>query len=221
MKKIHEIIEQIKMYIFLMNVRTKMFFFFLGGTSLILFVSMTIIGIRTYNQAEDIGLELAEARATQVSLDLQKYIGQGVNAVEALKSSVTAMKNQEKPSRVELSDLCQEVLNSNKNFLAVWPMFSYNNFDESDAKYADDEMYSETQGSISYAYYKGKKGEMLFEPGAEGDFKEDYYKIPASNKYLTLVSPYDYTYEGNPTVYYEMSVSLPYVVNGKTLGVSG
>ena len=221
MKKIIEIIEAIKMFIILLNVRTKMFIFFLGGTSVILLVSMTIIGVRTYTQARETGLQLADSKAGLVAANVQKYVYQGVNAVETMKSAVTAMKKGANPSREELASLCLEILHSNEIFLAVWPMFESGNFDGLDAKYADDEMYSATSGAISYSYYKGLNNEVLFEPGAEDDFQEDYYRTPAHNKNLTMVNPYDYNYEGNPTVYYGMSVSMPYLENGRTLGVLG
>ncbi len=139
MKKIIEIIEAIKMFIILLNVRTKMFIFFLGGTSVILLVSMTIIGVRTYTQARETGLQLADSKAGLVAANVQKYVYQGVNAVETMKSAVTAMKKGANPSREELASLCLEILHSNEIFLAVWPMFESGNFDGLDAKYADDE----------------------------------------------------------------------------------
>lgn len=221
MKKIIELIEAVKMFIFMLNVRTKMFIFFLGGTSIILLVSMTIIGVRTHSQARETGLQLADSKAGLVAANVQKYVYQGVNAVQTMKSAVTAMKKGSNPSREELASLCLEILHSNESFLAVWPMFESGNFDGLDAKYADDEMYSATNGAISYSYYKGLNNEILFEPGAEDDFQEDYYRTPAHNKFLTMVNPYDYNYEGNPTIYYEMSVSMPYLENGRTLGVLG
>jgi methyl-accepting chemotaxis protein len=204
-----------------MSLRSKMFVYFFGGALFVLTTTMVIIGISTFHQSEKHGLEIAEVKAAQVGLDLQRYVSQAICATEGLKNSVAGMRKEGNPSRDVLHHIVYEQLVGNSRFLSVWPMFLRNQFDGKDSEFANDSMYESSEGMITYSHYKGLNGKIMLEPGYVSDFEEEYFTKVANCKCITILEPSEEAYDADTVAYYSMSVVSPFVENGKVIGVLG
>lgn len=81
-------LKRIQRIVLKMNLRSKMFIYFLGGTFIVLVSAMFIIGVSMFHQSEKHGLQIAEAKAAQVGLDLKRYVSEAICATEGLKNTV-------------------------------------------------------------------------------------------------------------------------------------
>lgn len=197
-------------------------FVYFGGSALVIFlIVMSIIGVRIYRQAEKDGHKIAEQKALQLSLSLQKYIDHAFTITEGLKCTVTGMKKAGEPSREALYDIVHETIATNDFILAVWPMFYPNQFDHNDHQYVNDSAYHSSEGAITYSHYKTQQGTIEFEPGFQSDFEEEYFTVPVQNGHCTLLEPSEETYVGDDEVHYSMSVVSPVVEYGKVAGIIG
>lgn len=204
-----------------MNLRSKMFIYFLGGTFIVLVSAMFIIGVSMFHQSEKHGLEIAEAKAAQVGLDLKRYVSEAICATEGLKNTVVGMRRSGSPSREVLFEIVEEQLVANPRFLSVWPMFDRGQFDGKDSQYLADTLYESSEGMVDYARFKGLGGKIMFEPGYPSDLEDIYWTVAANNRCISILEPSDEPYDGDTVAYYTMSVVSPLIENGQVIGVLG
>jgi methyl-accepting chemotaxis protein len=99
-------------------------------------------------------------------------------------------------------------------------MWEKNALDGNDLAYKGLSTYDE-EGHYNVSFYKDK-GQIMSEKGEIAQYSEDFYSIPAKTQKEVILEPYHYSYtEDTAKVYFETTIVVPIVEDGKMLGVIG
>ncbi len=181
---------------------------------------LIIIGIKASKDARSSGNELAMAKSQEVALDVENYMNQAIISVNELTNTFITFKNS-KVERITISNLLQESLQKNNNFLSLWTMWEPNTYDNMDEKHLNDSLYSSASGAIDFTFYK-TNGTLAIEPGTLDQYEEDYYTLPKNVKKLVVIEPYLYTYTGDESDnVFETTVVMPIMDGSQFIGAVG
>ena len=202
------------------SLRTKMLLSVLGFTLVIYALTILVITLSNRKNAVKAASEMNISKSLEKSAQVQQFLNRPVESVRNLMNSFNALRMSGNKNRNYYNRLLKETLEKNKDFLAVWSMWETDALDNNDASYKGTSMYDE-KGHYNVSFYKDK-GKILIEKGGIAQFSEDYYTIPAKTQQEVIMEPYYYTYTGDSSeLFFETSIAVPIIENGRTLGVIG
>lgn len=202
------------------SLKTKMLVSILGFTLLIYSITILVITLSDRKNAIKFATDLSISKSYETSSQVKLYFDRPIESARGLVNSFNSLRKSGNADRKYYGELLKETLEKNEVFLAVWAMWETNALDGRDLSYKSVYPYDE-DGHFNVTYYKDK-GKTLIEPGKNSMFSEDYYTIAAKTQKDVINEPYYYSYTGEQGLkYFETSIVVPVVENGKTLGVVG
>jgi methyl-accepting chemotaxis protein len=202
------------------SLKTKMLVSVLGFTLVI--YAVTILGITLSNRknAVKVASEMNISKSLEKSAQVQQFLNRPVESARNLANSFNALRRSGNKNRNYYNKLIRETLEKNKDFLAVWSMWETNALDGNDDAYRGTSFYDE-EGHYNVSFYKDK-GEILIEKGGIEQFTEDFYTIPSKTQKEVILEPYYYSYTNDSSeMFFETSIVVPVIEDGKTIGVVG
>ncbi len=202
------------------SLKTKMLVSILGCTLLIYAITILVITISNRKNAIKFATDLSISKSYETSTQVKLYFERPIESARNLVNSFNSLRRAGNIDRKFYNELLKETVEKNDVFLAVWAMWETNALDGRDLNYKSVYPYDE-EGRFNVTFYKDK-GKTLIEPGKASMYSEDYYSIAANTQKDVINEPYYYSYTGEGGVkYFETSIVVPIIENGKTLGVVG
>jgi methyl-accepting chemotaxis protein len=202
------------------SLRTKMIFSIAGLT---LLLNIAIILFITLSHRRNTIAEINEvntSKSRESSSRIALYMNHPIESAREIRNSFMALRQAGNKNRKYYDQILKECLKSNKDFLAVWAMWESNALDANDTTWRHSLLYDE-KGRYNLTFYKNK-GIIEFEKGTQEQYLEDYYKLAAGSQQEVILEPYYYSYSGDSTrMFFETTIAVPIVQDGKTLGVIG
>jgi methyl-accepting chemotaxis protein len=202
------------------SLKTKMLVSILGLTLLIYAITILVITLSNRSNAVSVASELSTSKSLETSAQLQQFLNRPIETARNLEYSFNSLRKSGNKNRTFYTQLLRETLEKNKDFLAVWSMWEPDALDGNDAHYKGNKAYDE-EGHYNVSLYKDKD-EIMSEQGTVDQYKENYYSLSAKSQKEVILEPYYYSYTEDTTkLYFETTIALPIVEDGKTLGVIG
>ena len=172
-----------------------------------------------YRSSYNVALEDMRQIAGAQALGIEKSMAQGMQTVENLKSTLTAMKLGGTADRAGADRLLETLLRDNQMALGVWTGWDPNAFDGKDADFVGKKGHDKTGRYVPYWVKSGDKiiNEPLLDytvPGAG-----DYYILAHDQMKPVVIEPYIYPIDGKPQLI--TSLVVPVTIDGKAVGVAG
>lgn len=202
------------------SLKTKMLVSILGATLLIYAITILVITLSNRANAIKFATEISVSKSYETSTQVKLYFERPIESARNLVNSFIALRKSGNTNRDYYNQMLKETVEKNDVFLAVWAMWETDELDGKDKNYKSVYPYDE-EGHFNITFYKDN-GKTLIEPGKISMFSEDYYTIAAKTQKDVINEPYYYSYVGNDSEkFFETSIVVPIVENGKTLGVIG
>jgi methyl-accepting chemotaxis protein len=202
------------------SLKTKMLVSILGLTLLIYAITIVVITLSNRKNAVAVANELTASKSMETSVKLQEFLNRPVASARDLANSFNALRLSGNKNRTFYSELLKETLAKNPDYLAVWSMWEQDALDGNDRSHAGSPLYDE-EGHFNVSFYKDQ-GTIKIEKGGVEQFAEDYYRIAKETQKEVIMEPYYYAYtEDTTNRYFETTIAVPVIENGKTLGVIG
>jgi len=164
--------------------------------------------------------DLSISKSSETSNQVKLYFEQPIQTARNLANTFNSLRKSGNIKREYYNEILKEILDKNEFFLAVWAMWESNALDGNDKNYQSVYPFDE-DGHYNLTFYKDK-GRILIEPGKSSMYNEDYYTIAAKSQKDVINEPYYYSYVGNDKEqFFETSIVIPIIENGRTLGVVG
>jgi methyl-accepting chemotaxis protein len=202
------------------SLKTKMLVGILGLTLAIYAITILVITLSNRKNAAKVAKEMSLSQSLEKASQVEQFLNTPVIAARDLANSFNALRSSGNKNRNYYNNLIKETLEKNKSFLAVWSMWETNTLDGNDVKYQGNTMYDEA-GHYSVSFYKAN-GQIMIERGNIEQYNEDYYVIPAKTQKEVILEPYYYSYTSDSSeLFFETTVAVPIIEEGKTIGVIG
>lgn len=202
------------------SLKTKMLVNILGFTLLIYAMIILVITFSNRKNAVMVAGEMSASKSLEKSAQVEQFLNRPVESARNLVNSFNALRLSGNMNRNYYNKLIRETLEKNNDYLAVWTMWETNALDGNDDTYRGSSVYDE-KGHYNVSFYKNK-GKILLEKGGIEQYGEDYYTLPANTRQEVIMEPYYYSYTGDTSeMFFETSIAVPIIENGKTLGVIG
>ncbi len=202
------------------SLKTKLLVSILGLTLLIYGITIVVITISNRNNAIAEASELCTSKSLETSSELKQYLNRPIETARNLSNTFVSLRNSGNRDRAYYTEILKEILAKNNDFLAVWAMWEKDALDGNDAAYKGSALYDE-EGHFNVSLYK-VNNKIYTEQGGVDQYAEAYYTKAATSKMEVILEPYYYTYNGDSTQnFFETTVAVPIIENGKTLGVIG
>ncbi len=200
------------------SLKTKMLVSILGFTLMIYAITILVITIANRKNAIQFASELSISKSLETASQVRIYFERPVESARNLVNSFNSLRKLDNKDRLYYKEFLKETLEKNSVFLAVWSMWDDNTLDANDRKYQSVYPYDEG-GRFNITYYKDK-GNTLIEPGKLSMYNEDFYTIAAKTQTEVINEPYYYSYVNDEkNQFFETSIVIPVLENGKSLGV--
>jgi len=159
-------------------------------------------------------------RSNIVIAKLESYFNEAENLADIVKSYRSIPENIR---RSYLDKIVNSYTERLEDALCVWIVMERNAIDQ-DKDYINNPFFGNEVGRLNVAWYRNK-GLVMRTPGLVSEQEvenSDYYNIPKKTRKRTLLPPYYYSYTGNEAeMFFEISLIVPIIVEGKFLGVAG
>ncbi|MCX7985483.1 MAG: methyl-accepting chemotaxis protein [Bacteroidales bacterium] len=189
--------------------------------SIVIFTT-TILVITFSNRKKAIeqAIELSICKSSEVASHISKFLNEPMATARNLGIIFHALKRTGNVERTNYQEIVKAALKEHPQYLAVWTMWDTNALDGRDKNYAGVFPFDNT-GRFNYTVYKNN-GNLNVEASKEEMYDEEYFTIPFTTQRDVLMEPYYYSYVNNAkNRYFETSVVVPVVEEGKSLGVVG
>lgn len=187
---------------------------------LLVFIAiLSIIISRSRSMAEESAIELANSNAQLAAKDINIYIQSAVQEVRNLVYSSVSLRAAGNLNRKDHVNLILNTIKKNSNILCAYVMWEPNALDGQDARYAGDPTF-DSNGQFSVSYFRSN-GEFVSEQSEPGQYEEEYYTRSFTTGQEVIIEPYYYQYADSLPETFEITVSVPIIIDGKTMGVAG
>lgn len=169
---------------------------------------------RIAQDADQQGLALAQTYADQVENEMVK----NRMIAKSLAAATKTYTENKQTDRDFLVNYARTILIDNPEIYGVWIDAVPNELDHTDANHKDNDSYG-SNGRFSI-YWTRESGDQIVrqKPVAYDKVQtEDYFKIPAETKRVSVIEPY---VDGTSNVLM-VSVAAPVLVDGKVVAVAG
>ncbi len=193
----------------------------LGITILVMAIALGVIVYTSNNAARKSARETSKLVAENVTQQFTNYLEKPLETLYNINSSFASLKQDNIKNRTIYQNIIKKSLLLNDNYIALWVMYEANMLDGEDYKYIERTDIYDEEGRFNFSLYRDKN-EIKTEPGTIEMYQEDYYQIPFKSGKESILEPYYYSYTGNESDnFFETSIALPVVENGKQIGVIG
>ena len=181
--------------------------------------------------------DLLQAKAAEQAVRVQKTFGETLTVVTALADQIQDMRNlavkrslEPGALREELNQNLKTAFERNSKVLGIWLAFEPNGLDGKDSEFVNDAARQSNEIGRFATYWSRAGGESLNTIMVEEDMTKTtlnlsgtpynvWYTCPRDSKRICLLDPYADTV-GNKEVLMT-SISVPLLVDGKSIGVVG
>ena len=186
--------------------------------SVIFFVITTTITTKLKNSTFENTKNLAYKYSTSISAVFESTMG----SIKALATSFLCYEDVNPNDRRSLYRLLMsKSLESNDKFLSVWTIWERDAIDGMDNRFIN-RVGSNEVGRFVATYYRNDNKILEQIENEESISTGDYYLIPKNTKKLFISEPYYYSYtDDDKNPFYETTVAMPLLGNGKFIGVVG
>lgn len=202
------------------RIRTKILVGVLGVVVGVLGVIVGYVSWGSRQLATEDAFDKAQALAEGYAHRVGREFNEAMDTARALSATLAAMKGSEHPSRELALEALRRVLETNPRFLGVWTVWEPDAFDGKDTEYVGKPGHDDTGRLVGY--WNRGSGSAALEPcvdyassGPEGE----YYTKPLKSGEETIMEPFTYEVGGRQILL--VSLCVPIVMEGKTLGVVG
>ncbi|BAB07622.1 methyl-accepting chemotaxis protein [Halalkalibacterium halodurans] len=203
-----------------MTLRTKMLVLILGSV-FIIFGAVSAYSMYKTNQISvHMTSELMESENDRLALEVQLEVELALDSARALAHGLQGLKENDTASRDEVNAMLTAVLRENPTFIGTWTIWEPDAFDGKDEEFAGTDLHDATGRYIPY-FYRGDNGQVLSEPSRDYDVPGDgdYYLVPKEAGKEVVLEPYLYEMNGELIMF--LSVAVPVIDSGETVGVVG
>lgn len=205
-----------------MNLQTRMMSSILGAVFLVFTIVMAIVVYESRETAMSNACQLLESAASNNADKIDAELENALSVTHTLAENFAGFESYPVSARRSIfSKILENTLKSNPDFLCVWSTWEPNVLDGNDQAFKG-AFDSDETGRFMPSFYwsdgqiKAEGGELV-----EGLPEYDYYNIPKKTRQVTFMEPYKYSYVGGEMEYWETTVSVPIIKDGKFLGVVG
>jgi len=165
----------------------------------------------------------AENLANRYGNELKEDVGSALSVSKTLSDTASMLTSSGAAvSRKDIMDMLQHVLEKNPNLFDVWIVWEPNEYDGKDAELAGTGTDGTNEkGQFCPMPYRDKGGiarsftTAMYEAGAVSD----WYQKPLKTGKPFVAEPATYSFDGKEIM--TVTVSYPFTVNGKIVGVAG
>ncbi|MGM0419355.1 MAG: methyl-accepting chemotaxis protein [Thermodesulfobacteriota bacterium] len=178
-------------------------------------VTVSFITLKSTELSKNDALKIVEARASSYSKEIQLSIENAFDTARSLAYATENMKEKNKiPEREEILAMMEGMLEKNDPYLGIWTVWEPDAFDGKDSEYKD------ATGHMPdgrFAPYWNRSGGIHLE--ACGDLSGEWYTKARDTQKEVIMDPVEYNVGGKKITL--VSVCVPIIVNGKSIGVTG
>ncbi|MDR6916073.1 methyl-accepting chemotaxis protein [Pseudomonas sp. 3296] len=182
---------------------------------------------------------LLQAKAAEQAVRVQKTFGETLTVVTALADQIKDMRNMAAKRSIEAGALREELNQSiktaferNGKVLGVWLAFEPNGLDGKDSEFVNDAVRQSNEAGRFATYWSRAGGEVLNTIMVEEDMNKTtlnlsgtpynvWYTCPRDSKRTCLLDPYADTIGTEKKEVLMTTISVPLLVDGKSIGVVG
>lgn len=188
----------------------------IGFAAMIAFVvTVSFITINATSLSKNQALKLMEEMSKEYSKEIQLEIENAFAGARGLAYATKNMKeNSQFIKRENLLIMMEGILEENQNFFGIWTVWEPNAFDNLDSQYKGEPGHDKDGRFIPYW---NRIGGIHIESCV--DLDGDWYTLARDSQKEVMMDPV--TYEMAGTKETVISVCVPIVVNGKSIGVVG
>ncbi|WP_303851130.1 methyl-accepting chemotaxis protein [Seleniivibrio woodruffii] len=165
----------------------------------------------------------AENLANRYGNELKEDVGSALSVAKTLSDTASMLTSSGAPvSRKEVLDMLEHVLEKNPNLFDVWIVWEPNEYDGKDAELVGTNADGTNEkGQFCPMPYRDKGGiarsftTSMYESGSVSD----WYLKPLKTGKPFIAEPATYSFDGKDIM--TVTVSYPFSVNGKVIGVAG
>lgn len=205
-----------------MNLQARMMSSVLGAVFVVFAAVMAIVIYQSRDTAMSNAGQLLESAAYNNAGKIDTELENALSVTRTLAENFAGFESYPASTRRStFSKILENTLKSNPDFLCVWSTWEPNVLDGNDKAYRG-AFDSDESGRFMPSFY-WSNGEIKAEGGVlvEGLPEYDYYNIPKKTRQVTFMEPYKYSYVEGGEEYWETTVSVPIIKDGRFLGVVG
>ena len=180
---------------------------------------------------------LLQAKAAEQAVRVQKTFGESLTVVTALADQIKDLRNMAAKRSLEASTVREELnqdlrtaFERNSKVLGIWLAFEPNGLDGKDSEFANDAARQSNEAGRFASYWSRAGGAGVNTIMVEDDMTKttlningtpynSWYTCPRDSKRTCLLDPYADTVNGKEMLM--TTISVPLLVDGKTIGVVG
>jgi methyl-accepting chemotaxis protein len=181
--------------------------------------AVTTLTWQAGNQQKEAAGQHARALAGQQAEMVQRRLSVALQSARSLGQALKGLKSAGKLDRDAANALIRSQLEAEPGLLALWTGWEPNSFDSRDKDFVGAPGHDDTGRYVPY--WNRGSGQVSLEAltGYDKDGDGDYYLLPKRSGRETLVEPYVYKVGGKDVLM--TSLSVPIVMDGKVVGISG
>jgi methyl-accepting chemotaxis protein len=173
----------------------------------------------SYSEVKRRSLGEMTAAAEMTAADIKTRMAKGLQLVQGLQSTFSAMEIAGAADRTVADALLKKNLEDNPDALGVWSGWQPNAFDGKDAEFVNKPGHDATGRYVPYWVRSG--ADIIVTPLTDYDKPGpgDYYQLPFTQQKTVVIEPYKYNVDGKDVLM--TTLVGPVTVNGTSLGVTG
>lgn len=185
----------------------------------LIYTSSSRLYTSLYNNVKESSKGQAERSANEITTTLNNAFSTARNLGHAFKAA-KASSGQLSFTRKQANELLKNTLREDSSLLGVWTLWEPDAFDSKDMNYAG-KGHSDSTGRYIPYWTMGDNGEPQVEALVDYEVpgSGDYYLLARKLKKEVILEPYIYKVNGVDTLI--TTLTVPIIVDGKFLGVTG
>lgn len=205
-----------------MKIQNRMLISVLGAVFIVFTVVMLIVINQTKTTSLESAHQLTESQARENANMISAELSNAVVVANTLAKDFEGYENYPLNERRQIfGRMLQDTLKANPDFLSTWSIWEPNALDGRDNEFVNTSSSDASGRFITSFDISSGKVQMNITTDYETPGVGDYYLIPRQTKQLTLVEPYNYSYQEGGKVFWETSIVVPILREGQFLGVVG
>jgi len=204
-----------------LNIKTKLLISICSVAFISFIVTVTYISISSYSNSRHDAINLLTQTGYRYGEAVKAEIETAADSARTLALALGGMKESNvSPDRNQTNSMIRKIIAGNNDFWGVWCIWQPNAFDGKDEELKNTPG-SNDKGQYMAYWYRDGSDIKLDVTGAyeENDPKGEWYWKPLKTNNEFLTDPTVYTINNKETML--VSICIPVVVNGKSLGVAG
>ncbi|OJF90404.1 methyl-accepting chemotaxis protein [Pararhizobium antarcticum] len=173
----------------------------------------------SYSEVKRRSVAEMTAEAQMTAADIETRMAKGLQLVQGLQSTFSAMQISGTADRSAADALLRKNLEDNPDALGVWSGWQPNAFDGKDAEFAGKPDHDASGRYVPYWVRSG--ADIIVTPLVDYDTPGpgDFYQLPFTQQKTVVIEPYKYKVDGKDVLM--TTLVGPVTVGGKQLGVTG